>query len=114
MQFRDVLKAESLRERCVHFQIINMGIDTTTDIGKVVYGVLALFAEFKLSNLKRRTREGLQAARKRLGRPPALTSEQVAHARAQIDSGTETIGGMAFTLRRRSRHPLAWPGRVAL
>ena len=44
---------------------------------------------------------GLQAARRRgkkLGRPRALSEEQVAHARREISADRETIGGMAQIL----------------
>ncbi len=35
---------------------------------------------------------------KRVGRPPALTDEQITHARKAIKSGDETISGMASVL----------------
>lgn len=102
-----LLIAEKLRDRGVNFQIINQGVDTGTDIGRVVYGVLALFAEFELSNIRRRTKEGLQAAKKRgktLGRPSKLDKKQIALARQEIDAGRETITSMAtnFSVDRKT------------
>ena len=116
--FRSTVEAlltfERLHDRGVEFQIVNQGIETSTDIGKVIYGVLALFAEFELKNTRRRTREGLQAAKRRgktLGRPKKLSPDQISLARREIDAGHETLSGMAEilgvdrkTLRRNLRN----------
>ncbi len=96
-----LLEAEKLRGRHVHFQIVNLNVDTATPEGELYYTMIAAFARFERRTLIRRTKEGLAAAKrrgKRLGRPPALSGEQIAHARTQIESGTETVGGMATVL----------------
>lgn len=61
-----------LRQRGVDFQAITQGIDTTTAVGRMVYGQLAVFAEYERSLISERTKAGMAAARKRgvhIGRP---------------------------------------------
>jgi len=96
-----LLTLDRVKEQGADFHIINQNIDTNSDVGAVIFGVLALLAEFELQTLKRRTREGLDAARGRgvrLGRPPSLTKKQIEHARKQIESGSETTATMAVVL----------------
>lgn len=93
-----LLTLDCVKEQGAGFHIVNENIDTNSDVGAVIFGVLALLAEFELKTLKRRTREGLAAARSRgvrLGRPPALTPKQIDHARNQIESGSQTTASMA-------------------
>ena len=45
-----------------------------------------------------RSRAGIEAARRRgkhLGRPADLTPEKISHARQMIDSGEQSVSGMA-------------------
>ena len=59
-------------------------IDTTTAVGRMLYGQLAVFAEFEREQISDRTKAGMEAARKRgvkIGRPSALTDDQVAKVR---------------------------------
>lgn len=75
-----ILTAERLKERGVNLKIINLNIDLATDMGEVIYGVMAIFAQFERRTLIRRTREGLQAAQERgskLGRPRKLSDKQI-------------------------------------
>lgn len=70
-----------LRDRGVDFQAITQGIDTTTAVGRMLYGQLAVFAEFEREQISDRTKAGMEAARKRgvkIGRPSALTDNQIA------------------------------------
>lgn len=74
------------------------GIDTTTSIGRMVYGQLAVFAEFEREQISDRTKAGMAAAKRRgkhVGRPPKLTPAQVAHAAEQIKQKKQTISAMA-------------------
>ncbi len=75
-----MLTADDLRRRKVHFRILSMPIDTTTAEGELFYTMVAAFANFERQIISRRTKEGLEAARKRgvrLGRPPHLSPEIV-------------------------------------
>ncbi len=70
-----ILTAEQLERRGIHFEILTFPMNTGTDEGAFVYGILALAAQLERKLIKRRTREGLEAARRRgvrLGRPPRL------------------------------------------
>lgn len=54
-----------LRDRGVDFQAITQGIDTTTAVGRMVYGQLAVFAEYERNLISERTKAGMAAAKAR-------------------------------------------------
>lgn len=88
------------QEQGYGFQSLTDGIDTSTPGGKLVFHIMGALAEFERSLIVERTKAGMDAARRRgkhVGRPPALSKEQVAHARKSIQQG-ETISGMAEVL----------------
>jgi DNA invertase Pin-like site-specific DNA recombinase len=61
-----------LQERGVHFLAITQGIDTNTAVGRMIFGQLAVFAEYERSLISERTRAGMASAKKRgvhVGRP---------------------------------------------
>ncbi|OXT02741.1 hypothetical protein B7H23_07665 [Notoacmeibacter marinus] len=94
-------QAEALRSRGVHFQIVNLGVDTSTADGKLIFTVIAAFAEHERNRLSERTKEGLVAARRRgvrLGRPYKLTKSQVKGAAAQCGSGRKSLSTLARKL----------------
>lgn len=93
-----LLLLDELRKRGVDFVSLTQGIDTGTPIGRMVYGQLALFAEFEREQIRERTKAGMEAARRRgkhIGRPRKLTDEQVESARILIKTGETTITAMA-------------------
>lgn len=103
--FRSVIdaltEAEKLRQRGVHFQIANLSIDTTTPAGIFVYTMMSALAEFERRTLSQRTKEGLQAARRRgktIGRPPVLTDEQLSQARHRVEVGGRSTSSVAREL----------------
>lgn len=62
----------NLRDRGVDFQALTQGIDTTTAVGRMLYGQLAVFAEYERSLISERTKAGMAAAKARgvhVGRP---------------------------------------------
>lgn len=66
-----------LRDRGIHFHAITQGIDTSTAVGRMIYGQLAVFAEYERSLISERTKAGMAAAKARgvhVGRPriPAI------------------------------------------
>lgn len=82
----------------VEFQSVTDGIDTRTAGGRLVFHMMGALAEFERSLIAERTREGMKAAMKRgrhVGRPPALSPQQVDHARRLIERGEETPSSMA-------------------
>ena len=79
-----------LKARDVGFQSLNETIDTTTANGELIFHLFASMAQFERSLIVERTQAGLVAAKKRgarLGRPPALKSAQINHAKKLIESG---------------------------
>ncbi len=61
-----------LQERGVEFHAITQGIDTRTAVGHMIYGQLAVFAEYERSLISERTKAGMAAAKARgvhVGRP---------------------------------------------
>ena len=92
---------EKLGNQKAGFNALQDGIDTTTSGGKLVFHIMGALAEFERDLIRERTVAGLKAAKKRgkrLGRPKSLTKQQITHARHTIDSGKETLGGMAELL----------------
>jgi DNA invertase Pin-like site-specific DNA recombinase len=89
---RDLLDiAERLREAEAGLRsLAEPWADTTSPAGRMVLTVFAGIAEFERALILGRTSAGREAARRRgvrFGRPPALTSEQVALGRRLIDEG---------------------------
>lgn len=84
-----IQQAEKLRERGIEFRIVNLGVDTSTADGMLIYTVIAALAEHERKRLSERTKEGLEAARKRgsrIGRPPSLTVRQIKNIRTKLES----------------------------
>ena len=73
-----------LNERGVELRSLRESLDTTTPAGKLTFHIFAALAEMETEVLRERTRAGLAAARRRgkmLGRPRALSPDQVEMAR---------------------------------
>ena len=71
---------DTLQKRGVSFKSLSDGIDTTTPMGKMTFGIFGSLAEFELSLLRERTLAGLKAARARGrngGRKRTLNREQI-------------------------------------
>lgn len=63
---------DELRQRGIDFHAITQGIDTRTAIGRMVFGQLAVFAEYERNLISERTKAGMKAAKARgvhCGRP---------------------------------------------
>ena len=77
---------------------LHEALDTTTPGGRLVFHVFAALAEFIRELIVEGTREGLDAARTRgvrLGRPPAMTAEQIRHARDLLTRPDNTVSSIA-------------------
>ena len=83
---RDLIDVvNSLQDRGVGLRSLQEAIDTTTPAGKLTFHIFAALAEFERDMIRERTRAGLVAAHKRgvaIGRPRALTPEQILMAKA--------------------------------
>jgi len=77
---KDLLEiVDLIQDRGAGFRSIGEDIDTTTPAGRLVFHVFASIAQFERERIVERTKEGLEAARKRGrvgGRPPALSPAQ--------------------------------------
>lgn len=85
---------DGLRKRNVDFQAITQGIDTTTSIGRMLYGQLAVFAEFEREQIRERTKAGMAAAKARgvhIGRPRKLTERQARHAKYSLANTDDSV-----------------------
>ena len=79
-----------LKAQEVTLQVLDQAIDTTTPHGKMLFGMLAVFAEFENDLRKERQMDGIRKAQARgvyIGGKPALTPEQVLALRAQRAAG---------------------------
>ncbi|MFP8944681.1 recombinase family protein [Streptomyces fenghuangensis] len=90
-----------LRKRGIGFQSLHEALDTTTPGGRLVFHVFAALAEFIRELIVQGTHEGLAAARargERIGRPPAMTEEQILHARSMLANPDASITSIAKLL----------------
>ena len=90
-----------LRRSGVGFRSLHEALDTTTPGGRLVFHVFAALAEFIRELIVEGTREGLDAARargQRLGRPPAMTAEQIRQARDLLTLPRNSISSIARLL----------------
>lgn len=82
--FRSTMDAltqlDLMRARDIGFRSLDQNFDTTTPDGRLFYTLIAAMAEWERAIIRRRTKEGMVAARKRgssIGRPKKLTSRQI-------------------------------------
>lgn len=104
-----MLTIRDLGERDIVLRSLREGIDTSNATGRMVAGVLASLAELELE-LQRERRAAAKSARKArgldIGRPRALSAEQIALATRMRSSGepvpviAETLGVSRATLYR--------------
>ena len=74
---------EFLESKGVEFRSLTESLDTTSAMGKMVFRMFAVFAEFERDLVSERTKAGLKAARargRRGGRPPKLSRKQATEA----------------------------------
>jgi DNA invertase Pin-like site-specific DNA recombinase len=93
-----LMQAEKLHQRGIEFQIVTLGVDTSTAHGKLVYTVIAAFAQHERDHLSERTKQGLEAAVRRgivLGRRPKISRRQALLAKQKIDNRSHTVAELA-------------------
>lgn len=87
---------DGLAAREVKLSIAGSAYDPTDPMGKLLFNVLAMVAEFEADLIRARTREGMRVAKGRLrGKSPKLTPRQEAHL-VQLHAADEhTVGELA-------------------
>lgn len=107
-----VVFVEALQARGAGLKILTgqgAQIDTTKPDGRMIFGILAIMAQFERELIAERTKAGLAAAKRRgvkLGRPPLLSRFQIDEARKMIAAGklrrevAALLGVSPLTLRR--------------
>jgi DNA invertase Pin-like site-specific DNA recombinase len=78
---------EQLRVRGIGFRSLTEALDTTTAQGRLVFHMFGALAEFERSLIRERTQAGLAAAKRAGrtgGRPPKLTYDDIAAAKAML------------------------------
>jgi len=100
---RDLLDiVQAIQGRGAGFRSLAEDIDTTTPAGRLVFHVFASIAQFERERISERTREGLDAARKRGrvgGRPPALSAAQRVEVRRMRDEELRPLPEIAQLFR---------------
>jgi len=115
---RDALdQLDRLRSRNILIQIANLGLDTSTPYGVLIYTIIGALAQFERDLLSQRTKEGMEAARrkgKQIGRPRKLSDETLlrinGHIRAREFTHEEVaaqFGVHEWTLRRNLKERLS-------
>lgn len=102
--FRSTIDAlahiEKLNKRGIAFQVLSLHVDTNTPAGELVYTVMAAFAQYERRILSQRTKEGMEAARRRgvhVGRPLKLREDQAMEAARLLRGGMSMQDvGMVF------------------
>lgn len=92
---------EALEQQQMGFRSLTEAIDTTSPGGKLIFHIFAALAEFERSMIQERTSAGLAAARARGrigGRPPALSSSDIAAAKALLRDPGITVAQVAKRL----------------
>jgi DNA invertase Pin-like site-specific DNA recombinase len=87
-----------LTEEGVRLQIGNTVHDPTDPVGRLLFNVLAMVAEFEADLISARTREGMLVAKAKghlKGKPPKLNKAQEAHLVALHETGEHTSTELA-------------------
>lgn len=93
--------ADDLQDRGVALRILNLGIDTGTPSGRLVYSIISAVAQMERELLIERTMSGLAAARARGrkgGRKPSITDAQIRRAQKLYDARDLTVAEIAATI----------------
>lgn len=85
-----VQTVHELQERGIGFRSLSESIDTTSAAGKLVLHIFAGLADFERELIRERTRDALQAKKRRgerIGRRPALSPSRLLAAREMLANG---------------------------
>lgn len=87
-QLADLL--DDLQDRGIELRILNLGVDTSTPAGRLVFSIISAVAQLELDYLRERTRSGLAAARQQGrvgGSKRQITDKQIKKAHQLYDEG---------------------------
>lgn len=90
--------ADELQARQVRLSLGATGYDPTDPVGRLLFNVLAMVAEFEADLIRMRTREGMRVAKAKghlRGKQPKLSPRQQAHLVGLWRSGEYTSGELA-------------------
>ncbi|MEQ9006854.1 MAG: recombinase family protein [Ekhidna sp.] len=79
-----------LQEKGVDLIVLDQKIDTSTPSGKLMFTMVAAFAEFERDLIVERCRDGIDRAKEKgvkFGRPPKLTSDQIEALKSDFNEG---------------------------
>ena len=102
---------ETLSDRGVTIEVLNMGIIDDTPTGKLIRNIMLSFSEFEHDMIVQRTQEGKAIARQntnyREGRPKKFNREQINHALELLESHSykqvERMTGISITTIYRAK-----------
>lgn len=86
--------AADFREREVGFRSLRDGVDTSTPSGRMMFGLLATFAEYEREMMVERTLAGLEHARENGrvgGRKPVMQRPLALQVKALVDDGLKPL-----------------------
>ena len=86
--------ADELTERSVKLNLGGSVHDPTDPVGRLLFNVLAMIAEFESDLIRMRTREGMKVAKAKgrlRGKQPKLSAKQEAHLVALYRAGEHTV-----------------------
>ena len=92
---------QAMQDKGIELKSLNESIDTRTPTGKLLFHIVAAFAQFERDNMIENTKAGLEAARargKKGGRKPAMDAKKLALARTLRADPTLPISDICKTL----------------
>ena len=90
--------ADELTQRQVRLNLGGSGYDPNDPVGRLLFNVLAMVAEFETDLIRLRTREGMKVAKAKgrlYGKQPKLNHRQEAHLVALLDGGEYSTAELA-------------------
>jgi DNA invertase Pin-like site-specific DNA recombinase len=99
---RELIETVEDLEKCgIGFESLTERIDTTSAAGRLTFHIFGCMAEFERSINRERTVAALEASRirgRKGGRPPSLSSKDLAHAKALLADPEITVEAVAKRL----------------
>jgi DNA invertase Pin-like site-specific DNA recombinase len=92
---------QAMQDKGIELKSLNESIDTRTPTGKLLFHIVAAFAQFERDNMIENTKAGLEEARargKKGGRKPVLEGKRLAQAKVLRADTTLPIADICKTL----------------